>query len=154
VALAEKHMTNVFTLTDAIVDSLRGIAALVALMGDEDQIYAHKHTWPASVSWMLALREAKTPSIMVLWRATRTGTWGNIPSRAHDFSLLILPGANASIADIWEAIINGGFQSAADIHADVEMIQDPTCELRTLAVTENGYLDYWEAQFSLTEKFC
>lgn len=147
-------MTNPFTLRDAVVDRLRAISALVELCGnDEANIVGYNHQWPESTSWMAALRQHRAGGIMVLYRGTSIGRWGRIPSRQHNFSLLIRDGAEASIADVWVAIIDGGFRSAGipGIHPNVEMVQDPTFELRTMAVTDTAFLDYWEAPFALTE---
>ncbi len=147
-------MTNPTDLLDAIVTSLRAIPELVTLLaGDGANIVAYKHQWPSATSWMLALRQQKAGGIMVLYRGTGIAQWGRIPSRAHNFSLLVRDGEGVDVCAIWTAIIDGGFRSAADIHADVDMVQDPSFELRTIAVTETAYLDYWEAQFALTEKF-
>lgn len=149
-------MTNPTTLLDAIVDYLQEIPGLVTVIGGSPlpNIAAYKHQWPNATSWMLALREQKaSPSIIVLYRGTRIGSWGRIPSRTHDFSLLIRDGEGVDISDIWCAIIDGGFRSAAEIHADVEMVQDPELRLQSMQVTETAFLDYWEAPFSLTEKF-
>lgn len=145
-------MTNPNDLLDAIVDYLQGMSGLTALVSESD-IAAYKHQFPDS-SWMAALRKQKpAPSIAVLWRGTSIGRWGGIPSRQHNFVLVIRDGAGASAAEIWTALVDGGFTSAAAIHADVEMVQDPQLEMRTIATTDTSFLDYWEASFSLTEKF-
>jgi len=154
-------MTNPTDLLDAIVDSLQDIPALVTLMGGADRITAYSHQWPTSTSWMLALHNLKPlPSILMIFRGTSNARWGGIPSRAHDFSLLIREGGNVSAMAISAAIMNGlptaggGLRwASASIHADVDMVQVPELYLRTLQVTETAFLDYHEVQFALSEKF-
>lgn len=147
-------MTNPSDLLDAIVDALQALPDLVsAIGGNQNLISAHKHQWPTSTSWMLALREQKaSPSVLVVYRSTRNGRWGTIPSRVHDFSLLIRDGENVNVFTLYAAIA-AGFCSGSAIHQDVEMVTDPEIFIRTVMVTETAYLDYHEMQFGLTEKF-
>jgi hypothetical protein len=155
-------MTNSDTLLDSIVTSLRAIPDLVTLLGGANNITAYKPMWPARISWRLALWELKPlPAVLVLYRGTRTGRWGNIPSRGSDFSLIVRDGEGVSSADIIAAIENGiptgcgGLKwGSAEIHADVDMIEVPTWQVQTLLVDENTSLDYPEATFTLTEKYC
>ena len=154
-------MTNPYTLLDAIVDTLQAIPALVTLCGsDSNNIVGYKHQWPDANSWALALRQLKAgPSIMVLYRGTGPGRWGGVPSRQHNYALLIRDGLNVDVAAIWTAIIDGvpttgsGLKWMYEIHAAVDLIQEPSFELRSMQVTDTAFMDYWEAQFALTEKF-
>jgi len=154
-------MTSPSDLLDAIVESLQDIAGLVAALGDVSKIAAYKHQWPSSVNWQLAVWKLKPPAILVHYRGTRNGRWGNIPSRVHDFSLFIRDGENgADISTLWCWIVDGVPANGSGlkwpyepIDESVTMIQLPEFASRTLLVSEDATLDYHEVQFSLTEKF-
>lgn len=152
-------VTNSFTLLKSVRDSMRGIAALVSLLGDDrERIAAYEQQFPAAASWMLAVREMKSASLLVLYRGTGNGRMGARSARVHRFSILIRSGKDASIADLWQALIDGVPSGGVvkwwdSIHEDVVMVQEPELEMRTMAISETAFLDYWEATFELVEKF-
>jgi hypothetical protein len=155
-------MINPGVLVDAIVVKLRAIPDLVMEMdGEATHIQPYHYRYPKEASLARALHDAGSPSILVVYRGTDPGRLNGGEVWKHRFSLFIRSGevadadpATAGYYRLLELIISG-VPTGGDGQRMLYTVIHPTCypmDLpRMVAASDIEGIDFFEAQFSLTE---
>jgi hypothetical protein len=158
-------MLDQVELVDAIVGKLQSIPALVAALGGgEGNIKGHHYMWPSSSYLQAALVDMKAPGILVVWRETGPGNFGQSEVWKHTFSLIVRPPEpteeNVDYGNIFVLIVNGIPEDETacgnrlineHIHPLCYPMDVPTFTRQTLMVTPEASLEYFEVRLTLTE---
>jgi hypothetical protein len=104
-------MLNPADILDALVAKLQGIPALVTALTSASNIVAFHHSWPTASYLQAALLEMKAPGILVVWRESGPGTFGNSEVWKHTFSLIVRPPeatvGSANYGALFALVVNG-----------------------------------------------
>ena len=110
-------MINPDLLTDAIVDNLRNISALVTALGDPARIIGFKYAQGADRPYINALLQIPTPGILVAWRGTQWGNFSGSQIWKHKYEINYRGGNTAGQAS--GNIVTPGYLWWASMHEPV-----------------------------------
>jgi len=144
-------------ISAAIVSKLQAISTVVSEVEVASNISAYEDDFPGSVSLFSAIAELSNPRILVVWNGSGPGQLARMEVWKHRFSLILK--SRNKYTTLWAAIANGiptggdglNFRKTT-IHANCLPMDTPTCDRRTLLLTEQTTIDYFEVQFGLTER--
>jgi hypothetical protein len=141
-------------ITAAIVTLLQAIPDLVEAMGDdEERIYAYDDTYPVSVNRSDAIRNAPSPSVMVMYRSTGEAVAGGVWT--HRVSLYLRPQDGGSYSDLAYLIFSGvpTGQSLAFVDCEVHSGLDPMrFEGEAAPVVDEEGVEYMEVNLRFEER--
>lgn len=157
-------MTNPYSLLDALVDKLRDIPALVALVGTKEAIQGHRDAYPGATTTE-AIYALQPPAILIIWDGSGPSSAQGREVWQHSFRAIFrcsaeISGAPGGYGLLWDQFVNGvpagGNQPffRAAVHESCYPIDTPSIS-RTFLLTspETGQgIEYFESRFSLTEK--
>jgi hypothetical protein len=154
-------LINPSEIVDALVELLRDIPDLVALMGgDDERIYAYHDLYPKNVSIDAAKALALSPSVMVAWTGSNPGTYGPGEAWKHSISITLRAQcedefeAKAAYYSLFRQITKGEPSSLdgvplayATVHTSCNPMDTPTINRQVDAAG----IDYFEVSTSFTE---
>jgi hypothetical protein len=141
-------------ITSEIVTLLRAIPALVEAMGDDDErIYVYDDTYPVNVNRSDAIRNAPSPSVMVMYRSTGEAVAGGMWT--HRVSLYLRPKDGGSYSDLAYLIFSGvptghGYAFPnCEVHQD---LADMRIEGEATPTVDDEGVEYMEVNLRFEEK--
>ena len=148
-------MTNPTDIVSAVVNKLKAIPGLVALLTSSSQITGHSQSFPAK-TFQEAIYEISPPAVLVAWRGLTSTRMG----LSHTILIAMRPGSGVTAGQMIAAILDGVPTGAPtkflfdEPHSALSHPENVRAEIASLMIGDNppAYIDFPQITLDLIEK--